>query len=274
MKPIVSLCLTLSVLLILASPASQAQRTVSTITLQQADPALLIRAIEPQLSTGSSISHYQNQLVINATAAELATIRQLVKQLEGSGRQLVFTLRREGNIQAASSKARVTGSVGDDDLRISTGKQGVQTTTRNTVTIQQRSYKGSSVGTQGVRATEGSPAYIAAGSSVPIRQSTTAANGVSSGNWQAADISSGFYATAWLDRDVVTVDIDQRDNHYQQGNISTQQLQTRVSGKLGSWIPIGVVLESQQYQSSELNSRANAAGDDFVRLYLKIELVN
>lgn len=265
----------LLVLAIIAySPTSLGQRTLNTIVLHNAEPELLVRAIKPQLSTGSTVSRYQNQLIINATAIEMAKIRQLVQQLDGSGQQLIFSLRREGNTEGSSREATIEGSVGNDDIRISSGPGGIRTETRTSVTVQNRAYTGSTMGNQGIRATEGSPAYIASGSSLLIRQYKTGSDGKISQLSQPADISSGFYATAWIDQDYVTVDIDQRDNQYQQGSISTQQLQTRVSGKLGTWIPIGVVLENQQFGSRSLNTRSGASDGDFTRLFLKIDLAN
>lgn len=272
MKPLLPLRQLIVLILVLYSVTTLAQRTLTTIAVHHADPDLLIRVIQPQLSPGSSVSLYQNQLVINATVAEQRKIQKLVKQLDGSGRQIVFSLRREGANGGAQQQLKVEGNVGIGDREISSGQQGIRSETRTTVTVQHRGFSGSTQSGQGIRGTEGAPAYIATGASIAVHSYSSAYDGQISRQTEPVDISSGFYATAWIDGDTVTVSIDQRDNRYQQGIISTQQLQSRVSGQLGGWIPIGVITEGQQLQQRELNSRGASSASDTTTIYLKVEL--
>ncbi len=239
-------------LLIIYSATTLAARQMTIISLQNADPELLIRAIRPQLSTGSSINRYQDQLLINATAEELSSALRLIKQLDGSGQQLIFSLRREGNTASTSRRIAVNGQ---SHTNVSNGNN-THTETRITVKLKNRGFAGSNAAGQGVRGTEGSAVYIATGLNTLSQQQPAL---------------SGFYATAWLDRDNVSIHIDQSDGHFKQGKISTQQLQSRVSGALGTWIPIGAIVENTDTRGSELNSHAIHGNSHTVMLYLKVD---
>jgi hypothetical protein len=255
--------------LILTSSASLAQRSLTNIAIHNTEPDFLIRALEPHLSTGSSISHYRNQLIINATAAELARIKPLIKQLDGSGQQLVFSLRREGGHEGTRQAIKVEGS----PTITSSNNRGIQLETHSTVTVRNRSFSGNSQSGQGVRASEGAAAYIATGTSGPIKIYSSTMDGKAYQQQATTPANSGFYATAWIDEDTVSVTLDQRDDHYQQHTISSQQLQSRVSGKLGTWMAIGVIVENQQTGQRQLNSRSSHSANNTTMLYLKVELL-
>jgi hypothetical protein len=261
--------LLMALVLILSSSASLAQRSLTNIAIYNTEPDFLIRALEPHLSAGSSISHYRNQLIINATAAELARIKPLIKQLDGSGQQLVFSLRREGGHEGSRQAINIKGS----PTITSSNKGGIQLETRSTVTVRNRGVAGRSQRGQGVRASEGAAAYIATGTSGPIKTWSTTMDGKVYQQQATRPANSGFYATAWIDEDTVSVTLDQRGDNYQQHTISTQQLQTRVSGKVGTWMAIGVIVENQKSAQRELNSQSNHSANNTTMLYLKVELL-
>ena len=83
-------------LLCVSASVALAQREMTIIELSFADPQQIKPAIVPFLSQGSSVSVYQDQLILNVTAQELAKIRELLKQLDGAGQTIVVVaaLRR------------------------------------------------------------------------------------------------------------------------------------------------------------------------------------
>ena len=258
---------------ILFSGAAFSQRNVTSMPFYNADPDLLVRATRPLLSPGSSVSYYHNQLIINATPEETANIERLLKQLDGSGQQIVFTLRSDGASGLSSEQVRVSGNLGTNSGIDADSKPGLLSETRTTVTVDNRRLRGGHSGAQSVRATEGYAAFVATGNSAPFTRLRSRQNGQIYQQSEPQDINSGFYATAWIDGDTVSVDIDQRNDQYQQGTVSTQQLQTRVSGKLGSWMAIGMLIENQQAYTTHLTRRSSNAGNNSTMLYLKVDLV-
>ena len=68
------------------------------------------------------------------------------------------------------------------------------------------------------------------------------------------DVTSGFYATARVSGDVVTLEISSRQQAYRPSDetIDTQSATSVVTGRLGEWIELGAVREAQSGSSSGL----------------------
>lgn len=82
---------------------------------------------------------------------------------------------------------------------------------------------------------------------------------------------AGFYATTWLNDKTVRISIDQSNDQFKGQTIATQQLQSEVSGKLGEWLPIGVLNNSSNQQDSGIGSRGNASQTSSTALFIKVE---
>ena len=254
---------TLYRLLLLCCLASMtvADTRIATIELHHADPAQIVEVIRPLLGPDSSINHYNNQLIVNATEAEQATVREVLKQLDAAGRQLVISVRNDSSGQSGYN------NVGMNDPRVVIDNNGVRTQTRTTVTVTQRSATQGGQSTQGVRATEGYPAYISTGNTIALRSSNYYGS-----SQQLHEVESGFYATARVDGDSVNIAIDQQDNQLKQGQITNQQLQSRVSGRLGEWIPVGVIDSGSHSDSQRILGQTNQRDSNDKTLYLKVDL--
>jgi hypothetical protein len=259
----------ISLLLIVLSQAVLAQRTLDTISLQQADARQIIPALRPHLSEGSSISQFQNTLVINATEKEWQAVRKLLKQLDQQGKQLLITVRTDGNQNESRESVNVDGSWGNDNVRISTSPSGIQTETHTRITVSNRNAHSSSAGDQSVRATEGYPAYISTGQSVPIRSHSYYGK-----TTELVDVSSGFYVTAFITDNQVQLQLNQKNDQLQKGQIKTQQLQSSVNGQLGQWITIGSLGDNKRRDSEGILSTGKQAQSSDQLIYLKVELVN
>ena len=260
----------LVVLLLLTSTMSMAStRHLTTLPLHNDDPDRLVLILQRYLSPGSSVNHFQNQLVINATDEELTKIKQLLTQLDTSTRPLWIAVRVGDGKNATQQTRQITTP------NVVVNNNGTRTETRSTVSIQQRGASSSNGQQQGVRATEGRPALISTGVSAPIHsysgsQKTTT----------FTQASSGFYATAWVnDNKTVSVELDQQNDQANSNGISTQQLQSRVSGPLGEWILVGVVQEIQNHQSKHFGNattsayhKQNEQQQGSTGIYLKVEL--
>ena len=128
-------------------------------------------------------------------------------------------------------------------------------------------------GQQSVRATEGMPAYIAVGSTIPVttyrinsfgnREAVTA--------YKAAD--QGFYVTARVTGDQVILDIRQTDDSREENStiIKTRHLSTQISGELGQWITISGTGSSTQSHNKGLVIRSSDSGSDTGTVELLVE---
>ncbi len=72
-------CRLLLAVMLAATTGASAQTTVEIIPLNYRSSEQVIPVIQPLLGRESSVSGFQNQLVIRATATELAEIRRLLQ---------------------------------------------------------------------------------------------------------------------------------------------------------------------------------------------------
>jgi hypothetical protein len=260
-------------LLCVAASVALAQRQLTTIELSYANPQQIKAAIMPFLSEGSSVSVYQDQLILNVTADELAKTRELLKQLDSAGRQLLVSLQSDAVGSDSRRSVDVDGAIHSGNTTISTGSGGRSTETRTTVRVND--YRGTSTdnGNQSVRVTEGMPAYISTGMTAPIQSYTIGPDGRRYYQQDYVEAVSGFYATARVNDGVVQISIDQSNDQLQGQTIAMQQLQSQVSGALGQWLPIGVISNTASLQREGLGSHGQSSHASSTQLFIKVEIL-
>jgi len=256
-------------------PAALAQRQLTTIAVNYADAQQMATVIKPYLSAESSVSVYQNRLVLNVTPEELAKTREVLKQLDAAGRQLLVSLRTDslGNDSSRGVDVDAVIKSGDTTITNTNKPHGRNTETRTTIRVQNESGSSSGQGNQAVRATEGMPAYIATGMTAPVQSYYTGPDGRRYYQQEHVNAVAGFYATAWVNDNVVRISIDQTNDQLAGRNIKSQQLQSQVSGALGQWIPIGMLSNSASQQGQGIGSRGQSSRTSSTQLYLKVDVL-
>ncbi|MCB1706459.1 MAG: hypothetical protein KDI17_16450 [Halioglobus sp.] len=260
--------------LLCATAPALAQRELTSIVVNYASAPELVTVIKPLLSAGSSVSAYQNRLVLNATPQELEKTRALLQQLDAAGQQLLVSVRTDASGASGGRGIDVDSVIrsGDTVITNGTGQRSAQSHT--TVRVENYSGTRASGGNQAVRVTEGMPAYIATGVSAPVQTYAVGADGRRYYQQDYVSAATGFYATTWLAGDTVRISIDQGDNQLSGRSITTQQLQSEVTGPLGEWLPIGVIEQSDSSQSAGIGSRAQSSQGTSTRLFIKVEAVD
>lgn len=242
------------VLLVLLCLASWCQAALTVIELQHADAEQLLPLVAGQLGPGSSASVYQNRIVLQASEQETRIIRRLVEQLDKRGRPLLISVN-------------ITGSAGqqqdDHALRIRQSHSGQQSSTTITTSTRRIGSSAQAGGQHSLRASEGMQAFVRVG------ESRLYHNPDSGGQWQPAD--SGFYATAWVHGDQVTVSIAQQQAGFAgPERIVHQQLQSRVSGQLGEWLWVGSLDGDSTRQQAGSSRRERSSR----MIYLKVDTLD
>lgn len=261
----------LFLLLSLFTALACAQRQMTTIPVYYTTAAQLAAVIRPHLSDGSTVSVFQNQLVLNATPEELAKTRELLQQLDVRGRQLLVSLRTDGTGSDSSRGVDVQGTVHAGDTVITNQQGRIPTESRTTVRVQNHRGASSDNGNQSVRVTEGQAAFIGTGMVAPLRSVTVGPDGRRYVQQETVDAMSGFYATTWVNGGSVRISIDQSNDRIQGSQIATQQLRSEVSGALGEWIPIGGIDTSSTQQDRRLGSRSQSSQANSTQLFIKVE---
>ncbi len=252
-----------------ATAVAAQQRHLHAVPLQRALPEQIAPVLSAQVGPGSTVTTYGNQLILNVTDAEYAQIRQLLQQLDTAQRSLQIAVRGLRNSGAQISSGSVQGNWGNDQVRVRTGN-GWQPRNTTTVRVEQRSVQGSGSGDQQVRAVEGMAAYIGSGS---LQSFSTGY-----GTREVVPVESGFYATARVIGDEVVVDIEQRDDRTTQDSggrtLHTAGINTQVRGRLGEWIPLGVVTQQDRQDERGIGgyrSEQSSRGSDVA---IKVDLID
>jgi hypothetical protein len=253
--------------LLLASLASAQERHLYNYTMRHALPEQVLPVLNSQVSTDSSITAYQQQLILNVTPQEYKKLLELLGQFDVAPRSLLISVRNQSEASSADSRYGVEGRVGTGAVQVQTGG-GRQAHDRDTrIAIEQRDRAESGTGSQQVRALENTPALISAGNIYPVRTDRY-------GSRELVPVTGGFYATVRIVGEEVVVDVDQHANRKQGREIQTQGLQTQVRGRLGSWIPLGNLQASNQGSGRGTAAYGSSSSSSSTDLAIKVELAD
>lgn len=279
-----------AVALCVATGTALAQTIVEVIPLQYRNSAQVIPVIQPLLGRESSVSGFQNQLVLRATPAELAEVRRVLASIDTAPRRLLITVRQDADVARSRREAEVSGSIGNDNARVTVPGSGSRSggnvvlrdgddQLRARVAESQRS--GSANIAQTIQVLEGHSAFIRIGESRPVRNRQvvrTVVNGqivdrVVEGT-EYVDATTGFNVLPRLQGDRVTLDIDPRRDTFddsRRGTVNVQRVVTTISGRLGEWIDLGSVGDSRSDERSVLFGRSSNRSDERRGVQVKVE---
>ncbi len=267
-----------------------AQTTVEVIPLRYRQADQVIPVIQPLLGPGASISNFQNQLVIRATAAELAQVKGVLASIDTPPRRLLITVRQDADVTRDRREAEVSGSIGGDQARVTVPGSGSREggnvllgngDDRLRGRIVDSRQAGSERTAQTVQVLEGYSAFIRVGESRPQRNRQVVRTMVN-GQWvdrvvettDYRDATTGFNVRPRLQGDRVTLDIDpQRESFDEQrrGAVNVQRVVTTVSGRLGEWIDLGGISEDRSDERSRILGTGSLRASDRRGVQVKVE---
>jgi type II secretory pathway component GspD/PulD (secretin) len=248
--------------LIFASALQAAPRTeVIPLNYRTADE--LLPVVQSTLGSEGKVSAYGNQLIVNAESNKITEIKSLLSQLDTQPHRLLITVDTrdadEGDEQGYSVNGRL-GSHPDTQVRIISNSTGTQQD-----------------GTQQVQATEGSPALVKIGQSVPISTTEIDPYGRPYTRTEYRDLNRGFYVTASLTGNLVHLTIGGGNNSLdrnQPNTINTQSTSTRVSGRLGEWIALSGFSQNAARSEDGILYEYSTRGSQDTQLRVKVDLLD
>lgn len=263
----------LAALLLLVCLPLQAATELIQLRYRTADE--MLPTAQSVLGNKGRISAYGNQLIVNASPARIDELRNLIDQLDTRPRRLLISVdTSDSNFQDDRGYA-VNGSASVGGVDVQAGRGEVHG--RDQVRIIRRTTDSRGGGVQQVQTTEGYPALIQVGQSVPITTTNSGPYGEIYSNTEYRNVTRGFYVTATLSGELVHVSISSnrdRLNSNQPGVIDVQSTDTKVSGRLGEWITIGAVNEDNQSNQSGFLRRHTTQGHEDMTLRLKVDAVD
>jgi type II secretory pathway component GspD/PulD (secretin) len=248
------------------------------IGLQHRRAEDVIPVVQPLLAPGGTLSGIDNQLLIRTSPANLAEIRTALAAIDRPQRQLLITVGQGTVTDTTSARARGSATIGSGDVQVGVNRPpsaqaGSQATVRGG--SQQTSLRNLS----SVRTLEGSETWIAVGQSVPFT-TTTVAPGWGGGVQRSTnfrDVSTGFFATARVNGDLVTLEISPRQQRFDHsvagGTVQTQGASTVVRGRLGEWLQVGAVSQGSSGSEAGLLVWGRQTGSAEYSAWVKVDAV-
>jgi len=216
----------------------------------------IVPIVLPLLEAGGALTGADDKLFVRSNPANLAQIREAVAAIDRPQRQLLITVGQGSGDARDGTSVRGSATIGSGDVQVGVnrppaGESGATVITRS------RSVQTDRQNTSSVRALEGTEAYISIGQSVPFTSGTVTTGRyppVMQQSTSYRDVTSGFYATARVSGDLVTLEISSRQQAYRPRDetIDIKGATSVVTGRLGEWIELGAVREAQSGSSSGL----------------------
>lgn len=235
----------------------------------------VIPVAESVLGNQGRVTAYGNQLIVNAPDSMISELRRVIDQLDVAPKRLLISVDTQDSASSSAGGYQVDGSVRSGDVEFETGRGEIAG--RDRVRIIRRSTNSRDGGIQQVQASEGYPALIQVGQSVPLTTQGTDGYGQIYQQTQYRDVLRGFYATATVHGDRVQISISSTRDRLAQGRsgvVEMQNADTRVSGRVGEWITIGGIDESADSEQRGTLRRYSTQGSQNLSMRLKVDVLD
>jgi type II secretory pathway component GspD/PulD (secretin) len=267
-----------------------AQTTVEVIPLKYRKAEQVLPVVQPLLGSESSVTSFQNQLVIRATPAELAQVKGVLASIDTPPRRLLITVRQDADLTRDRREMEISGSIGNERARVTVPGSGTRSggnvvlregddRLRARAIDSQRSSSDRSA--QTIQVLEGYSAFIRIGESRPVNSRQVVRSVVNGqvvervvDSTEYREASTGFHVLPRVQGDRVTLDINPRRDSFddqRRGAVNVQRVDTTVSGRLGEWIDLGGVGDTRSEQGSSLLGRSSSQVDDRRGVQVKVE---
>ena len=269
MKSTLLLMFLLMFLLILQPVWAASSDPLTTIELKGRSAEEIIPIVRPLLAPDDAITGKGNLLFLRTDPATVSQIQQLLREIDRPLNNLLITVRTGVDMSHEQSSAGISGNVvinkpADNNLDMHLSKQ-YQTQNRGS--------------TQQLRVIEGQPAFINVGQAIPYPSGTvvqTPRGSYGSYGIDYREAPQGFYALPRLRGDEVTIEINPRHDQPSAqggGRIDTTSMHTTVSGRLGEWIRIGGVTDTQDENRKGIISTGKKKSDEDKEVWLRVDLI-
>ena len=218
------------------------------ITLQNRTSADLLPVAQNFIGKDGNVTVYGNQLIVEAPTQKIQSLEDLLSQLDTPARRLLITVdTSDTNLPDSNSNTRVYSTASRDG------------------------------GVQQIQATEGVPALIQTGQSIPQTSTQTDAYGRLWAQTAYRNVTKGFYITASVTGETVHLAIStnrDRMSQEQPDVVNVQSTDTQVSGPLGQWITVaGISGQNLAGQQGQTRTYSTQSRDDMT-LRVKVDALD
>lgn len=257
----------------LIAPPAQAAEQMAVIPLQHAPSENILPIVQQMVGADGTATAYGNQLIVRASPAKISEVKLLLEELDVPLRNLLISVRTSSDSSSTRSGAGVSGSIGNDNVRLSTDGR-YRDRDGATVTVTRRSTAELGGGTQQIRAIEGEPALIANSQDVPrTTQYVDPWGRVVTQTQNESVTTAGLWVTARLQGNQVLLQIShQRGNVSNPNEVKRAGIDTQLRAPLGEWVPLGGV-DSNSARTSQSSGYWQTSGKESAQTYIKVDVV-
>ncbi|WP_460055244.1 secretin N-terminal domain-containing protein [Pseudomonas sp. S2_D06] len=229
------------------------------VPLKYHTSADLLPVAQDFIGKDGQVSAYGNQLIVNADQRKIDELKALLSQLDTAPKRLLITVdTSDNNFQ------------GDQGHSVN----GAKPSQAHIINYSTDSRDG---GIQQVQASEGAPALIQVGQSVPLTSSQTDSYGDLRSQTEYRNVTQGFYVTANVTGDIVHLSISTNRDRMSQERpdvVNVQSTDTTVTGHLGEWILLaGVNGQTQADKQGQTRSYSTQSRNDMT-LRVKVDTLD
>ena len=245
----------LTCLLLLTSLCAQAATQGLPQTYRTSDE--LLPVAKSFLGSQGSVSAYGNQLIVNADPTRIEELSALLDQLDRPAKRLLISVDTSDSNDQATSGYRINGQAQGRVIHYGTANR--------------------SGGVQQVQASEGTPALIQTGQSVPLTSTSVGPYGYPQSQTEYRNVTQGFYVTASVTGDTVHLNISTNNDRVSQERpdvVNVQSTDTKVSGRLGEWITLAGSNEQTQLNQRGFSQNYATQGRNDMTLRVKVDALD
>lgn len=264
--------------------------SIQTIQLGQRPADEIMPVIKPMLGPEDSLSGKGYQLFIRTSDENFRQIKQMVSELDKAAKLLLVSVF-QGNdreLRALGVSGEFEYQNGNADLSLGSSKKSQKRGADVHYSTANASAGAHTLSTRGrlsdnpihrLRISEGSEGYIETGESIPYFSGSYwrgGRHGIVAGGVDYRDVNTGFYVLPRVHGEQVTLDVSPfKQSHSRQrgGDIETQSASTRITGRLGQWLPIGGVSEQTRRYTTGVGSYATTQSRDNASIWIKADLI-
>lgn len=235
----------LTALLLTTSVSAMADTAV--VDLSNRTSADLLPVAQHFIGKDGTVSAYGNQLIVNAQPDKIEGLRALLTQLDTPAKRLLITVDTNENNQQTNGQV---------------------------ISYSTESREG---GIQQIQASEGVPALIQVGQSVPLTSTQQDSYGRLQNQTQYRSVTQGFYVTASVTGETVHLAISTNRDRMSQERpdvVNVQSTDTTVSGRLGEWISLAGINRATQADKSSTTRSYSTQGRDDLTIRVKVDSLN